>query len=157
MDAIGSDPSDKNLSALVASIRESINRNEPQVGLDRLHTYTTRFLRTLCDKHGLVPDRSKPLHSLMGEYIKQIKSKGLIESEMTERILKSSISNLDAFNDVRNNQSLAHDNQILNYKESLLVFNNVTGAIRFIDSLERKSERQLPSPSVSGPYDEIPF
>jgi hypothetical protein len=31
---------------------------------------------------------------------------------MTERILKSSISVLDFFNDVRNNKSLAHDNLV---------------------------------------------
>jgi len=41
---------------------------------------------------------------------------------MTERILKSSISILDAFNDVRNNKSLAHDNPVLNRNESLLIF-----------------------------------
>lgn len=83
----------------------------------------------------------------MGEYIKQMKSKGLIESEMTERIFKSSISILEAFNDVRNNQSLAHDNRMLNYEESLLIFNHVSGAIKFIDSLERKSERPTLVPS----------
>ena len=32
---------------------------------------------------------------------------------MTMRILKSSISVLEAFNDVRNSQSLAHDNPVL--------------------------------------------
>jgi hypothetical protein len=51
---------------------------------------------------------------------------------MTERILKSSISILEAFNDVRNNQSIAHDNPILNYNESVLIFNHVSSAIKFI-------------------------
>lgn len=44
---------------------------------------------------------------------------------MTECILKSSISTLEAFNRVRNEQSFAHDNSILNYDESLLIFNHV--------------------------------
>ncbi len=56
---------------------------------------------------------------------------------MTERILKSSISVLDAFNDVRNNQSLAHDNPVLNRNESLLIFNHVTSATRFVWALEQ--------------------
>ena len=56
---------------------------------------------------------------------------------MTERILKSSISVLDAFNDVRNNQSLADDNPVLNRNESLLIFNHVTSAIRFVWALEQ--------------------
>lgn len=56
---------------------------------------------------------------------------------MAERILKSSISVLEAFNDVRNNKSLAHDNPILNYEESLLI-NHVAASIRFIKALETK-------------------
>jgi Abortive infection C-terminus len=55
---------------------------------------------------------------------------------MTLRILKSSISVLDAFNDVRNNQSLAHDNDVLNYEEALLIFDHVADSIRFLKSLE---------------------
>ena len=42
--------------------------------------------------------------------MKRLKVEGQIDSEMTERILKSSIPVLEAFNDVRNNQSFAHDN-----------------------------------------------
>ena len=38
------------------------------------------------------------------------------ESEMADRILKSSISIFEPFNDVRNNRSLARDNPILNYE-----------------------------------------
>jgi hypothetical protein len=57
---------------------------------------------------------------------------------MTERILKSSISLLEAFNHVRNEQSLAHDNPLLNYEEALLIFNNIVNAIRFLRDLETK-------------------
>ncbi len=55
---------------------------------------------------------------------------------MNDRILKTSISVLEAFNDVCNNRSLARDNPILNYEESLLIFNHVTASIRFIKKLE---------------------
>lgn len=55
---------------------------------------------------------------------------------MTARILKSSISTLEAFNDVRNNQSLAHDNPILGYEEALLIFNHVTALLRFLRSID---------------------
>ena len=59
---------------------------------------------------------------------------------MTERILKTSISTLEAFNEVRNERSLAHDNPILNYDESLLIYNHVTSAIRFIRTLESRAK-----------------
>lgn len=130
---------ERGFEQLAKSVRESIERNEPEAGLDRLHTYLVKFFRSLCRKHGIDFDQNKPLHSLAGEYIKALKTKGLIQSEMTERILKSTISILEAFNNVRNNQSFAHDNdEVLNHDESVLIFGHVTSAIRFIQSIEAK-------------------
>jgi Abortive infection C-terminus len=122
---------------LAKEVLDSIQRNDPESGLDRLHTFAIAFTRSLCEKRGIKVERDKPLHSIFGEYVKKLKELKLIESQMTERILKSSISVLDAFNDVRNNQSLAHDNPVLNRNESLLIFNHVTSAIRFVWALEQ--------------------
>lgn len=77
-------------------------------------------MRTLCEARGITIAREKPLHSLFGEYVKRLREDGQLESEMTARIPGSAISVLEAFNGVRNNRSLAHDNPILNYDESLL-------------------------------------
>ena len=60
---------------------------------------------------------------------------------MALRILKSSILTLDAFNDVRNNRSLAHDNPILDYDEALFIFNHVS-SVRFLSSIEKKIRAQ---------------
>jgi hypothetical protein len=109
---------DKDFSLLAESIRDSIERNEPETALDRLHTYVVKYVRSLCDKHGITYDRNKPLHSCYGEYVKFLRRNNLIESEMTEKILKYAIAILDAFNDVRNNRSFAHDNKLLNYNET---------------------------------------
>jgi hypothetical protein len=134
---------------LANSVRESIEKNDPEAGLDRLHTFAIKFTRSLCQKHGITTERDKPLHSIFGEYVKKLKKSDLIESPMTERILKSTISTLDAFNQVRNERSLAHDNPVLNRNESLLIFNHVTSAIRFVWTLEQ---------SISRPTDgDIPF
>lgn len=97
-----------------------------------------KYMRVLCQRHGIKTEKDKPLHSLIGEYVKRLKDRGYIESEMTERILKSSISILEAFNRVRNDQSFAHDNQLLNYDESLLIFNHITSTISFIEAVERR-------------------
>jgi len=95
-----------------------------------------KYVRKLCEKHDIKVDKKKTIHSLFGEYVKEIKTKNLIKSEMTERILKTTISLLDSFNDIRNNRSFAHDNPLLDYNESLLIFNNVSSTIKFIDALE---------------------
>jgi len=127
---------DKDFSLLAKSIREGIQRNEPEAELDRLHTYVVKYIRQLCDKHGIVYNKNTPLHSLFGGYVKYLRQNNMIESEMTERILKSSISIMESFNKVRNEQSFAHDNPILNYNESVLIFNNVASSIKFIQSME---------------------
>jgi Abortive infection C-terminus len=93
---------------------------------------------------------------LFGEYVKRLRHDGYLESEMTARILKSSISVLEAFNDVRNNRSLAHDNPILNYDESLLIFNHVASSIRFIKSLEERIKSATATTATSID-DDIPF
>lgn len=122
---------------LAAGVRDSIEKNEPEAGLDRLHTFTVKFVRRVAAQRGMAIDRDKSLNAIFGMYVKKLQELKLIESRMTEMILKASISVLDAFNDVRNNRSLAHDNVLLNREESLLIFNHVTTAIRFVWALER--------------------
>lgn len=148
---------DQTFEALAKSVRESIDRNVPESGLDRLHTFLVRYFRVLCSERGISVDHRKPLHSLVGEYVKALKSEGAIESEMTERILKSTISIMEAFNRVRNDQSFAHDNQVLNYNESLLIFGHVTSSIRFIEAIELKRKSEQVRPKVYSVDDEIPF
>lgn len=146
---------EKDFESLAKSVREAIERNEPETGLDRLHTYVIKYFRVLCNKHEIKTEREKPLHSMAGEYVKALKKEGLIESDMTERILKSSISVMEAFNKVRNEQSYAHDNEVLNYNESLLIFGHVTCLIRFIQALETRNTEC--EDNHEGENDENPF
>ena len=157
IDAIQPYSNDKEFSVLAKSIRESIQNNEPEVALDRLHTYVVKYTKKLCDKYGISYDKNKALHSLFGEYVKYLRQNRFIESEMTERILKSSISILESFNHVRNDQSLAHDNPILNYHESVLIFNNVSSAIKFIEAIEKERSEVDEQDEVQAKWDEISF
>lgn len=125
-------------TAAAKHIRAAIEANEPATALDRVHVFMMKFLRTLCERCGIVVTREKPLHSLMGEYVKHLRSAGQIESEMTERILKTSISNLEAMNTVRNDQSLAHDNPMLNHDEAVLIVSHIGGLVRFLKTIEAK-------------------
>ena len=133
---------DKDFNRLAKSIRESIDKNEPEVALDRLHTYLIKNIRQLCSNHKLDLKKDESLNAIYGKYIKFLVSTDKIESKMSVNILKYSINILEAFNDIRNNRSFAHDNEILNYEESLLIFNNVTNALRFIESIEKKIEQE---------------
>lgn len=135
----------RDFEAVATQVREAIDKDRPEAALDRLHTFVIMFVRMLCEERGIAVTREKALHSLFGEYVKRLREDGQLESEMTARILKSSISVLEAFNDVRNNQSLARDNPLLNYDEALLIFNHVASSVRFIRSLEHRIKAAKPA------------
>lgn len=143
IDAVTPNTDDESFEVLAASIRNLTVQNNPVLVLDRLHTFVIKYFRVLCEKRGVEIGRDKPLHSLVGGYIKALKAQGLIESEMTERILKSSISVMEAFNRVRNEQSFAHDNNVLNSAESMLILAHVSSSIKFIKALEESAEASM--------------
>ena len=157
IEAIQPTSEDKDFHLLTKSIRESIEKNEPETALDRLHTFVVKYIRELCEKYGISYNKKTPLHSLFGGYVKHLTKNNIIESKMTEKILKSSISVLEAFNDVRNNQSFAHDNPILNYNESILIFNDVSNVIKFIESIEQKETKSEDSQEDEEDWKDLPF
>jgi len=57
--------------------------------------------------------------------------------------------------DSYNNKSLAHDNPILNYEESLLIFNHVAASIRFIKALELKIKQKAEAAKKASWEDDI--
>lgn len=157
LDAFTATADERDFEVVAKHVREAIEKNQPEGALDRLHTFVIKFVRIACEPHSIEVNRNKPLHSVFGEYVRALRDGGHLESAMTERILKSSISVLEAFNDVRNNRSLAHDNPILNYEESLLIFNHVAASIRFIKSLESKIKAKAAVRTTNEWDDSIPF
>jgi hypothetical protein len=151
---------DRSITLLAKSIKESIAKNEPESALDRLHTYVMNFFRNLCEKHNIAITKEETLNAIFGKYVKFIVSSNKIDSLMAEKILKYSINILDAFNDVRNNKSFAHDNNILNYEESVLIFNNITNSLKYIESIESKIDKEksiAAKKSEAVNWDDLPF
>lgn len=140
LQAISVDDADRNFGLVAKAAKESIERNQPQEGLDRLHTFVVKFFRKLCEERGLPVDRGTPLNGLVGAYVKNVRENGQFSSTMAEHILKSSIGNLEQFNHVRNKHTLAHDNEVLGYDEALLIFNNVASTVRFVRAMEERLE-----------------
>ncbi|HEV7608543.1 MAG TPA: abortive infection family protein [Steroidobacteraceae bacterium] len=143
-------------------VRLAIEADKLSEGLDRLHTFTMKFARSLCTKHGLQAEKGKPLHSVFGEYVRHLKNAGKIRSMMAEKILGGTTKVFDAFNDARNNLSLAHDNELLDHEESLLIFNHVCAMVRFVRSVEQRLDHvwKAAAKSPAGKDalgDDIPF
>ncbi|MET3589694.1 hypothetical protein ABID23_000780 [Bartonella silvatica] len=158
LDALIATTDELDFELVAKHIRDAIDKNQPEGGLDRLHTFVHKFLRPRCKAYDIEITRDKSLNSVFGEYVKALKKERYLESRMTERILKSSISVLEDFNGVRNNKSLVHDNPVLNYEESLLIFNYIAALIRFIKSLEEKIQSGMVQAQKSTyNFDSLPF
>jgi hypothetical protein len=148
----------REVSLLEKQIRTSLLNNEPVAALDRLHTYAVKFIRRVSDQNSLKYSEDTPLHGLYGQYVKHLAKEGLIESEMTQRILKTFISLLEQFNHVRNRESLAHDNTVVNHQEGELIVSAVLLVIKFVRSIEEVRTDEYTSESDKKvEFDDIPF
>ena len=108
---------DETLEELIAAIERDINADKPAAALDRLHTYCAKKFGHLLDQRSVAWDRNEALHSRVGKYVKAVHQEKPLQ-EMTLQILKNSIAVFDKFNHVRNNQSLAHDNDLVHKSEA---------------------------------------
>jgi hypothetical protein len=134
-DAVDRFVRDETLDELVSSIERDIAANKPVAALDRLHTYCMKKFGHLLDVHQVPWDRAEPLHSRYGKYVKALSQKRLLH-DLTLQILKNGNGVFDKFNHVRNNQSLAHDNEIVDAAEARFIYDSITSALRFIKTIE---------------------
>ncbi len=148
---------DTTLQALSDSVHEALRADKPGFALDRLHAFTVRFLGRTCERNGLPVGRDETANGLLGKYCKHIATARPLQSEMSLRILKYSIHVFEAYNAVRNDQSPAHPNPVLNAREALLVCNYVILMLNFLDSIESEHWRKSQTSTGVGPPDDIPF
>jgi hypothetical protein len=135
-EVIAANNDDEDFHALAKHIQESIEKDQPNAALDRLHTFLVKYFREMCARYNVSIDKNESLNAIYGKYLKALRSANVIESEMTDKILRSTFQCFDAFNDVRNNKSYAHDNPVLNHGESVLIFNYMTATLKFLQSIE---------------------
>ena len=131
-----------NSKVLHQEIQEKLYQKQPELALDRLHTFATSFLRKICDKYKIdtvnQKDENLPLHNLIGSLVKKYEKENLL-SDFSIRALKMSISIFEKYNDIRNDQSYAHDNEkILNKNEAQFAVTVIINLLNFIDSIENK-------------------
>jgi Abortive infection C-terminus len=157
-DAIDRFAHDQTLDELVASIERDIGADRPAAALDRLHTYCMKKFGHLLDVRGVKWDRAEPLHSRVGKYVRALNQDHELR-EVTAQIIKNAIGVFDKFNHVRNNQSLAHDNELLDPAEARFVYDSITAILRFVKSVEsNRFDPTRESLSVTlADDDEIPF
>jgi len=140
IDSLEPNREDENFDRLASQVKSAIENGTPELGLDRLHTFALKYIRVVWERHfSKEPSQTATANMLLGEYANDLRQKGLIQSRMASEILKSSARVLDAFNEVRNNHTFAHDNEeIIRKHEAYFIYQSVAASIRFLESLEER-------------------
>lgn len=139
---------EESLQTLLEDINHSVTQNKPTLVLDRIHTYASKVLRKACYENGIkvVSENGKnlPLHSLAGMLGKFYERENVIESAFTLIALKQSISLFEKYNEIRNDKSFAHDNEILNVAEAEYVVKAMVNLLKFVNQIEdiRKADKE---------------
>lgn len=131
---------DDDFAALSQDIADALQKNEPELVLDSLHAYSTKYIREICVKHGVSIANQRdyfPLHSLIGSLIKYYEDNNVLQSDFAKCVMKMSISLFDSYNSVRNNQSYAHDNEVLEKSEAAYIVKTMSAIISFIEQIEK--------------------
>ena len=150
------------LQTLLEDINNALSRNKPVLALDRLHTFSTILLHGICIDNDINITDNKgnnlPLHSLAGMLKKKYEQDKLFKSTFTLMAIQNSISLFDKYNTIRNDQSYAHDNEILNTLEAEFAVRIMADFLTFIDKAElyrkKVSEKMNKQADID---DELPF
>lgn len=120
------------LDELIEAIQRDISVSRHSAALDRLHTYCMKRFMHMLEQAGVECTREEPLQSRVGKYIRTLTQEREIRP-MTQQILKNAMGILQQFNDIRNNRSFAHDNEIVDADEARLIFDTVIAILQFVE------------------------
>lgn len=133
------------LKLLKKDIDNSLAQGTPELCLDRLHTFASEYLRLLCTKHEIKvkddKDNYLPLHSLAGSLVRFYRGEGCLASQFSITAIRNSIDLFAKYNDVRNNQSFAHPNDILDKAEATYVVQILSSTLSLIEKIEASTEK----------------
>lgn len=134
-DAIDAFAANETLAELVQAIRRDADAGKPSAALDRLHTYCMKKFSHLLQTRGAPIETSEPLHSRVGKYVKALEAERDLRP-ITKQILKNCIGIFQSYNDIRNNASFAHDNDLVSPDEARFIFDTVVSMLRFVRAVE---------------------
>lgn len=134
-DAFRDFSNDVSLPKLRASIANDLLSGNPDVAIDRLHTYCVKRFRHLLSGLGQEFGPATALHSLFGAYGKAIKEGGLV-SEYALPVLRVQHRLFESLNAARNERSFAHDTSLLDVSEAQYIVDSVIASLSFIERIE---------------------
>ena len=128
--------------ALQKSIDAEIKAVGYAAALDRVHTLTAGYLEQTCIKNGVAVPKDKNGNPEINRMVKALKDHYIaakkIESEMGQTMIKQLSGLLQEYNNVRNNKTFAHANDLINEDEAEFLIKGMVNVIGFIHKIDNK-------------------
>ncbi len=125
---------------LKQDIQTQMENGKYSLAVDRLHTYSLRFLEEKCIKVGLVPNKDRNGHVMFDDMLTQLsnyyKAKSAL-SEFAEDAIKNSKILFQKYNSIRNNKSYSHPNEIILNGDARFVIETILAIINYIDTIDK--------------------
>lgn len=144
-----------NSDIILDDIRSNIEEGKPELVIDRLHTYATLFIRNVCMRHEIKITDDKgnyfPLDTLVGSLKTWYERENYFESEFATVAIRNTINIFAKYNDLRNSNSAAHPNPLLNKIEAEYAVKIIGETIKFIDEIEKSKD------VIQDEFERLPF
>ena len=128
------------LKVLQKDISDSFADGNPELCIDRLHTFATEYIRNVCERHNLPVCDDKgdnlSLHSIMGALSRFYRDNQKLDSDFSLTALRNSISLFSNYNDLRNSRSFAHPNAVLNKVEATYAVRIMSATLTLVAEVE---------------------
>ncbi len=137
------------LKLILDDIETNVQAGKPEMVIDRLHTFATKYIREICQTHNIAIADEKGDHYSLDALVARLKGwyeqENYFESAFCVVAIRNTINIFAKYNDLRNNKSAAHPNQLLQKAEAEYAVKVVADTLMFIDSIEKsKSKKTLP-------------
>ena len=133
---------DKDMILVKKDIEYNMRTGNPELVIDRLHTYATTYIRKICLLHSIDIKNNNnkyyPLDTLVGNLKQYYRKEKYCDNEFCEDAIKYSISVFNKFNALRNNNSAAHSNNLLNKEDAEFAVKILINILEYIDKIEEK-------------------
>lgn len=135
------------LKLILSDIKTNIQEGTPELVIDRLHTFTTQYIRDICQKHEIPIEDEKgnyySLVSIIGKLKKWYEENNYFESKFCVIAIRNTIQIFEEYNNLRNNKSAAHPNHLLQKSEAVYAVKIVADTLMFIDNIEKCKDKAI--------------
>lgn len=103
--------------------------------LDRIHTLFQSYLQNICNEKKISYKQNELINGLLWKIKWDMIQKGqMLSWSFSEWLFSKIIQILEKYNDVRNNQSLAHTNNLMSYQDAKLTVNIISALLWYMNS-----------------------